>query len=92
MRTQIGASSVVAQAAHSDGYAALAGERFKHNHYDGWFPADRYTLVPMVQETYGRMGREGVKFHKQLASRSDRCTVGTDRLVRLHIGLISAWR
>ena len=34
-------------------------------HYDGWYAADRQKLVPLIQETYGRMGKAGVMLFKR---------------------------
>ena len=76
-------ATLVSRAAQEDGTAASAGEAAKHTHYDGWYAADRWKLVPVVQETYGRMGKVGVLFFKRLATHSARCRGGTERQIQL---------
>lgn len=53
-----------------DGYAAAAGERDKERTYVGHFSAARFRLVPLVHETFGRMGRQGAVLVEKLAEHS----------------------
>ena len=73
--------------ATTDGYAAAAGERDKHQTYDGWHPS-RYILVPFVQETGGRLGREAASFVKLLATHSAQCKGGSTQQISWKKGLI----
>ena len=56
--------------------------RLPRTHYDGWYAADRQKLVPLIQETYGRMGKAGVMLFKRLATHSARCRDGSERQVQ----------
>jgi hypothetical protein len=63
-------------AATIDGFAAAAGELAKQHTYDGWYPS-RYQLVPVVQETGGRLGRLAATILKDLATHSAQCKGGS---------------
>ena len=52
------------------GYAAQQVEEYKIRHYKDTFDADRWILVPFVQESYGRVGKAALRFVGILASHS----------------------
>ena len=77
-------------AANTAGYAAAVGERDKEYHHAGCFNRQRWRLVPLVQESYGRMGSQAVAFSKQLAAHSAACRGGTVSQIRLRRGRVYA--
>jgi hypothetical protein len=58
----------VKRAVATGGFAAGEREQEKLERYPGFFDKRAYALVPMVQETFGRLGRLGREFLGQLAS------------------------
>jgi hypothetical protein len=75
--------TLVAQAALAGGHAASVGERDKIRHYSDWIRVSQLELVPVAQETYGRMGKTAVTFLKHLASHAANCKRGTEQQVQL---------
>jgi hypothetical protein len=74
---------------HTDtraGALAAVKEDFKHRHYAGTFNRAMAVLVPISLEVYGRLGREGEHFLKQLAEHA----AGVSGLPKSR--LISKWR
>jgi hypothetical protein len=63
-------------ASNTAGLAADAGDNDKAKHHHGQLQQG-YKLIPMVQESYGRMGRQGAAFLKQLAAHSAACKGGS---------------
>jgi hypothetical protein len=77
-------------ATNTDGFAAAAGEADKDSHHRGRFAAARWELVPMVQESFGRMGRRAAEFVKELATHSAACKGGSMGQIARRSGHISA--
>ena len=68
--------------ANTAGFAAEAGDDAKIQHHQDQL-VEGYKLVPMVQESYGRMGRQAASFVKQLAAHSATCKGGsTSQILR----------
>jgi hypothetical protein len=62
--------------ANSAGFAAEAGDEAKELHHQNQLVVGN-RLVLMVQESYGRMGRQAAAFVKQLAAHSSTCEGGS---------------
>jgi hypothetical protein len=62
--------------AHEDGLAARLREVEKHRLYDDAVH-DFWKVVPLVHESYGRMGRETEQFLRELAAHSAACEGGS---------------
>jgi hypothetical protein len=73
-------------AAVQDGYTAQAREAEKHRHYDKHFKGTDWVFAPIVQETYGRLGKETGAFLKQIAIHAANCTGGDELSVRTKAG------
>jgi hypothetical protein len=91
MLTYLSGSS---SAAFQDGYAAAAGERQKISHHSGRYNEDRYQFVPLIQETYGRLGQKAASFVRELATHSAQCKGGSTaeiqrRYARVLVGIRS---
>jgi hypothetical protein len=77
-------------AAAIDGYAAELGEKDKDIIYLPHFSPSRWKLVPLVHETFGRMGRQGLVFIKKLAEHSARRSKGTVKQIKRRQSVIEA--
>jgi hypothetical protein len=55
----------------------------QNRHYKNKFNADRWILVPFVQESYGRVGSAAVRFVRILASHSAACRGGNNEVIKL---------
>ena len=67
-------ATYVAGAAGENGFAAQKAEDDKHGRYPANTPGVSGRLVPLVVETYGRWGKEGLRFLKKAAARTARRT------------------
>jgi hypothetical protein len=85
------AGAYVRGAAVQDGYTAEARETQKHNKYQGTFAASRYQFVPIVQEIYGRLGRQAGALFKQMAIHSAHCTGGTEHDIKKRAGYMYSY-
>ena len=70
------------------GYAAQQVEEYKIRHYKDTFDADRWILVPFVQESYGRVGKAALRFVGILASHSAACRGGNKEVIRRRANII----
>jgi hypothetical protein len=68
---------VRANAATEDGYAARQAEVEKLAKHRGSFAESRWTFVPFVQESFGRLGEQASLFVRRLAMHSATCRGGT---------------
>jgi hypothetical protein len=66
-------------AAYESGFAAKLGEKEKTDHYKGTFDADRWLLVPLLQESYGSFVEATLGFVSLVASHLTACRGGTRR-------------
>ena len=85
------AATYVHGAAAANGHAARQAEAGKHGRYPP-NPRVRGRLVPLVAETYGRLGEEGLRFLRKAASRA--CTRTTTLAVLGEEGppaVLGAW-
>ena len=63
-------ATYVAGAAGESGFAAQKAEEAKHTRYPPNTPGVSGRLVPLAVETYGRWGKEGLKFLKKATART----------------------
>ena len=63
-------ATYVAGAARENGFAAQKAEEAKHTRYPANTPGVSGRLVPLVVETYGRWGKEGLRFLKKATGRT----------------------
>ena len=63
-------ATYVAGAARENGFAAQKAEEAKHARYPANTPGVSGRLVPLVVETYGRWGKEGLRFLKKATGRT----------------------
>jgi hypothetical protein len=73
----------------ANGFAAEAGDEAKEMHHQDQLVVG-YRLIPMVQESYGRMGRQAAAFVKQLAAHSATCKGGSARQILRRRAVIHA--
>ena len=64
------AASLTHRAATADGYAATCREAQKDSHHAGRFSTARWVFTPIVQESFGRLGRRAGALYKELAHHS----------------------
>ena len=63
-------ATYVAGAARENGFAAQKAEEAKHTRYPANTPGVSGRLVPLAVETYGRWGKEGLRFLKKATGRT----------------------
>ena len=79
------ASSYVRSAATQDGAAARRGERSKHHRYGR-------TVLPLVTETFGRLGPEALRWWRELAKQvAEADKLLKDRGKWAMAGLLAQW-
>jgi hypothetical protein len=71
------------------GFAADTGNDAKEQHHQGQL-VQGYKLIPLVQESYGRMGRKAAAFLKQLAVHSSTCKGGSTSQILRRRGAVHA--
>jgi hypothetical protein len=76
-------------AANTADFAAAAGDDSKMQHHQGQL-VEGYKLIPIVQESYGRIGIQAAAFVKQLAAHSAACKGGSTSQILRTRGVIHA--
>ena len=85
------AASLTHRAAAADGYAATCREAQKDTHHAGRFSTARWVFTPIVQESFGRLGRRAGALFKELAHHSAHVTGGTQQEIRHRQGYVFSY-
>ena len=91
MRSPVSAeylNPVAANAAVKDGYAARVGNKEMIEHHKGYLDPQQWSVVPFVQETFGRLGSAAQKLLRELAAHSAACKGGDSVIIRRRAGIV----
>jgi hypothetical protein len=80
------ATNVFRRSAQQAGHAAAVREREKEVHYNGFYDARTWWLVPFVHEAFGRLGKQARRFLGQLATHAATASGGSLACIRRRRG------